>query len=101
MIDYYRARKESTSLDAYALGQPDPAADVAAQVEQQMEAEWLRGLLHRLTAEQREVLTLKFIHGFSTEEVARVMKRGQGAIRALQMRGLKALEALVRTERDE
>ena len=58
----------------------------------------MRRLLQQLTAEQREVLTLKFINGLSTREVSRIMKKRQGAIRALQMRALQALAALVGEE---
>jgi DNA-directed RNA polymerase specialized sigma24 family protein len=38
---------------------------------------------------------LKFINGLKTEEVAKVMGKRQGAIRALQMRALQALADII------
>jgi RNA polymerase sigma-70 factor (ECF subfamily) len=95
VIDYYRTRKETLPLDAEVTTQPDPAANVVRQVEKRLEGEWLRSVLTRLTHEQREVLTLKFINGLKTEEVAKVMGKRQGAIRALQMRALQALADII------
>ena len=96
VIDYYRTRKDIMPLEEPgALIEPDPAANVAKEVEKRLQGEWLRRMLQQLTEEQKEVLTLKFIHGLSTKEVAKVMKKRQGAIRALQMRGLQALADLI------
>jgi len=53
--------------------------------------------LQQLTEDQRQVLTLRFIEGLSTEEVANVLGKRQGAIRALQMRGLQALAEIIET----
>ena len=97
VIDYYRTYKETTPLEPSALTKPDPAAEVADQVEQQLQAEELRLALQQLTEDQRQVLTLRFIEGLSTEEVANVMGKRQGAIRALQMRGLQALAEIIET----
>jgi RNA polymerase sigma-70 factor (ECF subfamily) len=66
-------------------------------VDQRLQAEALRLALQRLTEDQRQVLTLRFIEGLSTEEVAQVMGKRQGAIRALQMRGLQALAQIIET----
>lgn len=98
VIDYYRTRKETVALEPNAVTKPDPAANVAKSVEKKLEGEWLRSMLQQLTAEQREVLTLKFINGLDTKEVAQIMNRKQGAIRALQMRGLKALADIIGDE---
>ena len=54
-------------------------------------SEQLRASLQRLTEEQQQVLTLKFIAGLSTAEIAAQMGKRQGAVRALQMRALQAL----------
>lgn len=95
IIDYYRTFKETTSLEPDVLAKPDPAANVDDRVEQRLEAEEVRLALQHLTEDQRQVLTLRFIEGFSTEEVAKVMGKRQGAIRALQMRGLQALAQII------
>ncbi|MBI1877094.1 MAG: sigma-70 family RNA polymerase sigma factor [Chloroflexi bacterium] len=91
VIDYYRTFKETTSLEPDVIARPDPAADVDNTIERRLEAEEVRLALQHLTEDQQQVLTLRFIEGLSTEEVAKVMGKRPGAIRALQMRGLQAL----------
>ena len=41
---------------------------------------------------------LKYIEGFTTEEIAQVMGKREGAVRALQMRGLQALAEIIEAE---
>lgn len=47
--------------------------------------------LEKLTADQKAVILLRCVLGYSTEEVASLLKKRQGTIRALQFRGLAAL----------
>lgn len=101
IIDYYRTFKETAPLEPSAVDQPDPGADVDERVERRLQAEEVRLALHKLTDDQRQVLTLRFIEGFNTEEVAQVMGKRPGAIRALQMRGLQALAEIYGTMDDE
>jgi RNA polymerase sigma-70 factor (ECF subfamily) len=95
IIDYYRTYKETTSLESPAVDKPDPATAVDENVERRLQAEEVRLALQQLTGDQRQVLTLRFIEGLSTEEVAQVLGKRQGAIRALQMRGLQALAEIM------
>jgi RNA polymerase sigma-70 factor, ECF subfamily len=46
----------------------------------------------RLTAEQQNVLALRFGDGYSLEETANVMKKSLNAVKALQFRALAALQ---------
>mgnify|MGYP001213150401 CR=1 FL=1 len=71
----------------------DPALLGAAHLEQAR----ARALLRRLTPEQRLVVTLKYFEGLSNDEIAAVLEKSVGTIKALQHRGLEALRrALVR-----
>jgi RNA polymerase sigma-70 factor (ECF subfamily) len=65
--------------------------DVQAQVEQRAEIETILAAMARLTEEQREVLVLRLIEGLTTREIALAMNKSEGAVRALQMRGLQSL----------
>jgi RNA polymerase sigma-70 factor (ECF subfamily) len=97
IADYYRARREVASLDsddAVAVAAPD---DVHSEVAQKVDMDTLLAKLEHLTDDQRQVLILKFVEGFATEEIAQVMGKNAGAIRALQMRGLQSLAELVET----
>lgn len=99
VIDHYRTSKETVALEPAVINQPDPAINVAQEVERRLEGERLRQILQRLTVEQREVLTLKFIHELSTKEIAKLLQKRPGAIRALQIRGLQALADILGIEK--
>lgn len=61
-------------------------------IEQREQAE---ALLDGLTDDQREVMLLRVVAGLPVEEVARVLDRRPGAVRALQHRALERLRAQV------
>jgi RNA polymerase sigma-70 factor (ECF subfamily) len=49
-------------------------------------------LIGRLSAEQRQVLTLKFLFGFANAEVAGILGKTEGAVKSLQHRALASLQ---------
>lgn len=51
--------------------------------------------LGELTADQREVLVLRFVADLALEDVARITRRRVGAVKALQHRGLDALARIL------
>jgi RNA polymerase sigma-70 factor (ECF subfamily) len=55
----------------------------------------LRRCLKRLTAEQQEIVFLRFFQGLQIAEVATVTGRTEGAVKALQFRALRALERVL------
>ena len=90
VIDYYRTKKETVSIDTMVqvrANGPDPDEEV----QNRFDVQAIREALQFLTEEQQQVLSLRFIAGMSTEDVARLMNKREGAIRALQMRALQAL----------
>jgi len=52
----------------------------------------------KLTDDQRELITLKFIQGLSNADVAEITGRSEGAIRGLQFRALSALRLILSGE---
>jgi len=91
VIDHYRTRKVTTALDDVQLSQPDHSEVVENDIDLTAEMQSVKTALRALTDEQQKVLTLKFIEGMSNNEIARHLGKREGAIRALQMRGLQAL----------
>ncbi len=55
----------------------------------------LEAALAALTADQREVLVLRFVADLSLEDVARITKRKVGGVKALQHRGLENLRRAI------
>lgn len=95
IIDHYRVQKQHGPLSEAEHSIADPSEDVQAQVEQRAEIETILAAMARLTEEQREVLVLKLIEGLTTREIALAMNKSEGAVRALQMRGLQSLSEIL------
>jgi RNA polymerase sigma-70 factor (ECF subfamily) len=49
-------------------------------------------LIDRLSPEQRQVLTLKFVFRFSNAETASILAKSEGAVKSLQHRALASLQ---------
>jgi len=91
VIDYYRTRKIVVPLedvDALKLSHSD---NVDERLDLNTCSQELAEALKELTSTQQEVLILRFIWGLTTREIAHRLDKEQGAVRALQMRGLRRL----------
>ena len=90
VIDHGRTAREHRPLDAVE-GRPtdDPGpADLAAR---SADLALLDEAIRSLTPDQQQVIACRFFAGLSTAETAKVMGRGEIAIRALQFRAIGAL----------
>ncbi len=97
VIDYYRVHKEFISLEEIATLASDNQSVVEA-VQILFDMKTVRDAMKYLTKDQQEVVVLKFIAGLSTEDIASMMKKREGAIRALQMRALQTLAKYLKEE---
>jgi len=57
--------------------------------------ELVRTALRLITPEQREVVVLKFLEGWSSADIAQLMNKTLGAVKALQHRGLASLQRIL------
>lgn len=55
----------------------------------------LLAALARLTPDQREVVVLRFVADLSLEQVARITKRAEGAVKSMQHRALEQLARIL------
>lgn len=69
--------------------------DPGTAVQQQLEMQQARSLLWQLTAEQRQVILLRFFQDLNNAEIAAVLEKTEGAVKALQHRGLASLRRLI------
>jgi len=91
IVDYFRrSPPEAAFLDPElaATNEADPSELVAARVDQDR----LRLALLEVTPDQRQVLVLRYLEGFTNEEVAAALQKSVGAVKALQHRALAALK---------
>ena len=91
VIDYYRTRKPFVPIDDVDPRDLSHSDRVDESIDLTHLSQKLVTAMDGLTATQREVLILRFIWGLTTTDIARRLHKGQGAIRALQMRGLRKL----------
>jgi RNA polymerase sigma-70 factor, ECF subfamily len=91
-IDHFRARRRVQAEDEV----PEVAGQEESSAEQQaMDSLGQAGMLtliERLSPEQRQVLTLKFLFGFGNAEVAGILGKTEGAVKSLQHRALTTLQ---------
>jgi RNA polymerase sigma-70 factor, ECF subfamily len=90
LIDSIRRRPNQSQVgldDAPEL----PAGPVFHGIDQLVAMEEIKRGLARLTAEQRQVIELRFLEGKSLLETAAVMQRNEEAVKKLQARGLASL----------
>ncbi len=94
VIDFYRRQAHRNHLP---LPETVPSgSDSPGQLaEQHLLGEQVIIALQTLTPEQQQVLTLKFFEGFSNAEVAELIHKPIGAVKALQHRGLARLQHLL------
>ena len=87
MIDHLRSRPKQvvSSLDA-APEIPEKKAELV--MDRSLDRHELTYALERLTSDQRHVVTLRFLDGFTTAETAEIMGKTEDAVKKLQARGL-------------
>jgi RNA polymerase sigma-70 factor (ECF subfamily) len=68
------------------------AGDAATEAMARIGAEEIREVLAVLSADQREVLTLRILGDLTVAQVASVIGKRPGAVKALQRRGLAAVQ---------
>ena len=97
VIDHYRSRRETVPIEE-VVALPADLQSVSEQVENLFDLQAMRAALQNLTEDQQQVLVLKFIAGLSTDAIAKMMDKREGAVRALQMRALQSMAKYLEEE---
>ena len=97
IVDFYRRQpvQEPATLENVILADVDRGVE---HLERQMRVEQARAALRQLTPLQQQIITLRFLEELSNVEVARVVERTEGAVKALQHRALNSLRRLLEEE---
>jgi len=91
-MDHFRARRRWQPEEEVpeAPGEEEPSAELAAM--HTIGRESMLRLIERLSPEQQQVLTLKFVFNLPNAEVAAILDKTEGAIKSLQHRALVSLQ---------
>ncbi len=96
IVDYLRRNPTVLALDDQTVADRADPIDFA---ELEMEKATLRRAIARLTPDQQQVIVLKFIEGQSNDEIAAILGKSAGAVKAMQHRALETLRNLLGSTR--
>jgi RNA polymerase sigma-70 factor (ECF subfamily) len=91
LVDRYRRGEREPVELTDQVRDARPHADPAALLQNTEDRRRLVAAVHRLTPEQQQVITMRFIDNLGVEEIAHLMRRRSGAIHSMQHRALASL----------
>lgn len=94
VVDHYRRQPLTEELDD-DLPQAETTESIA---EDNLRQSRVRAALHKLTDDQQQVVSLKFLEGWENEEIARALHKPVGAVKSLQHRALAQLQKFLLDE---
>jgi RNA polymerase sigma-70 factor, ECF subfamily len=97
VIDFRRRQRRSPQ-SPLSDGFADPRSHVEDQIDQAQEVQALRNALSKLSDEEQTVLILRLVERKSHQEVADILHKTPGAVKAMQHRALVRLASLLGSE---
>ena len=99
LVDHWRSSSRTVPQEPYEPDDDDRSTESAEnQALDALGEERTLQLLARLTDDQREVLVLRIVADLTVEQVAEVVGKRPGAVKALQRRALSTLRRIVESE---
>lgn len=97
VVDYLRKKTKvkSVPIDTVTLPATDDPAKVA---ELSLEMARVARAMEQLTADQRQVVGLRFFGGLSSKEVGEVLRKSDGAVREMQRASIEKLRKLLNVQ---
>ena len=96
IADYYRARRETASIDNIDPEYFAAPASVHLDLSMKMEFEHVRNAIQKLKPEYQDVIIMRFIDDLPHEEVASVIGKSVGATKLIQHRAIKKLQQILK-----
>jgi RNA polymerase sigma-70 factor, ECF subfamily len=100
-MDHFRARRrwQPEAEVPEPPGSEEPSAELEAM--QSIGRQSMMELIDKLSPEQQQVLTLKFVFNFPNADVATILEKTEGAIKSLQHRALASLQKQIAQDKKE
>jgi len=97
VVDHYRRRGRAIHTDIdESPNIPAQDSDPYKKAAALLDSDALLRAIGELTEEQAQVVTLRFLEGYSITEVATLLDKTEGAIKALQYRGVASLRRIMK-----
>jgi len=90
-----RGNRQVSFEDALRHPGADQIVEPDAEILAHSDSVTLRGALAKLTPLQQEVIVLRFLEGYSTDEIAKLIGKREGTVRGIQFRAIGALRQLI------
>jgi RNA polymerase sigma-70 factor (ECF subfamily) len=90
-----RGGRQVSFEDAIEHPTADQVVEPDAELLSRSDGDMLRKALGQLTPLQQEVLVLRFLEGYSTQEIAKIVGKREGTVRGIQFRAIGALRQLI------
>lgn len=100
LVDHYRARRDTTSLDDVIIP-ADDTADPVTLAERSFASASLRQAIRKLKRDQQVVVVMRYIDGMDYSDIAGLLHKSEGAVRVILHRGLIALRGILGKEAGE
>ena len=99
VVDYHRKRVKCVTVPLEEEQADQSGIDPGELYERKFDIEQLGAAVEQLTKAQREVISLRFAAELPIAEVARIMGKSQGAVKALQHSAIAALRRILAGEK--
>ena len=102
VMDHYRQEPldvAEVAVEDLAIRSSDPGPE--AETVRLWEQAQARRMLWTLTADQRQVILLKFFEGWSNAEIAESIEKPVGAVKSLQHRALRSLHRMPKKDEED
>jgi RNA polymerase sigma-70 factor, ECF subfamily len=98
-MDHFRARRRWQPEEEVPEqpGSEEPSAEMQAM--HAIGRQSMMELIEKLSPEQQQVLTLKFVFNFANADVATILGKTEGAVKSLQHRALASLQKQIAQEK--
>lgn len=91
-VDFYRQKDEADlSLDSDEVYSENMPTDPSDQVQRVLDMDELARAMRVLNEDQQQVITLRFIEGYSSREVSEILEKNENTIRSIQYRALETM----------
>jgi RNA polymerase sigma-70 factor (ECF subfamily) len=95
ITDYYKHRRKMPVAEGDGVEAGEMATDPAVIAETSYSRAEIKNAVHKLKGDKQKVIMMHFIDGFSYEEIAKALKKSEGAIRVIQYRALNELRKML------
>jgi RNA polymerase sigma-70 factor (ECF subfamily) len=97
--DHYRRRQKTLISDEVDNDdRVGPLSDPVGLAEINLDNRQLKAAVLKLKGDKQKVIIMRFIDGFSYEEIARIFHKSEGAIRVIQYRALADLRHILKQD---